>query len=82
MALKVITPELRNALRFVPKLDIPEHLLAEAAKLNIKAIYSVKDFNVSEFNVFGIYVIELPNSKFIDIDVIPNNIDSIIRILS
>ena len=82
MELKIITPELRNALRLAPKLDIPEHLLLEAEKLNIKAIYSIKDFKVSKFNAYGNDIVELHDAKFIDMDVIPNNIESIIRILS
>ncbi|MCH5240714.1 MAG: hypothetical protein J1F38_10865 [Muribaculaceae bacterium] len=82
MAKKIITKELREALSFIPQIPIPDELKANVNKLNIKYIYEVKDYNLSKFSISGNYVIELPNSEFIDIVVIPDNIESIIKLLT
>lgn len=82
MAKKIITKELREALSFIPQIPIPDELKPIANKLNIKFIYNVKDYNLSQFSIFGNYVIEFPDSEFIDMVVIPDNIESILKLLS
>lgn len=77
-----MTPVLYRLLGSIQPEVIPERYQVEIANLGIRNIFCVLDHNIPELGVFGYYIIELINGKYVDMTAPLNNIGAIIESMS
>lgn len=82
MLKKQISPELYGFLRSIQPERIPEEHQVEIANLGILNIFCVQNHNIHELCVYGNYIIELSDGKYVDMTAPLSNIGAIIEQLS
>lgn len=83
MLTKSITPEIGTFLSTRLPLDIPYDLQRIVKGLGIKAIYYLKDNDLSKYGVFGNHVVIVDGNQYLDFEISPiDSVNSIITLLS
>ena len=82
MLKKQISPELYGFLRSIQPERIPEDHQVKIANLGIRNIFCVQNRNIQELGVYGNFIIELSDGKYVDMAAPLNNIGAIIEQLS
>lgn len=81
MPTKYITDNIITVLRDLSATEIPLYLHPKALSLNIREIYFFEK-DLSFAGIYGNCVVTLNNGMFVDLQILPNNIEAVFQILS
>lgn len=81
MTVKCVTPQIAATLKDLPATIIPPHLQIKANSLNIRYVYFF-EIDLSTMGIYGNCVVILNNGMLLDLQIIPNDIESLFHILT
>lgn len=81
MPTKSVTNKVVTVLKDLSATEIPLYLRPKVLSLNIRKIYFFED-DFSSAGIYGNCVVTLNNGRFVDLQILPNNIEAVFQILS